>query len=58
MSERNLQILGWAGTCRRGEFPGDHLWATNRNNGALNRAFSGLINFKIARAAFKSAEFK
>ena len=100
MSERNLQILGWAGTClsvimyvsyvpnimanldgnkvpflqplaaainctiwvsyafkvqkglsaRRSKFPGDHLWATNRNNGALNRAFNGLINFKIARA--------
>ncbi|WP_297914294.1 hypothetical protein [uncultured Campylobacter sp.] len=45
-------------SARRGEFPGDHLWATNRNNGALNRAFSGLINFKTVRAAFKSAEFK
>ena len=37
-------------SARRGEFPWDHLWTTNRNNGALNRAFSGLINFKIARA--------
>jgi hypothetical protein len=45
-------------SARRSKFPGDHLWATNRNNGALNRAFSGLINFKIARAEFKSAEFK